>query len=131
MYRTLALQSYICPKQRSARPRPWRVVTTCWLAPPPCANRATENLQRRAQILESRVRSKSPSPFNAGRPVIAAKAVGMARAALDESIRFARQHDLLARDRVRLTGVGARTRRHGAGMRCCAAAFAESGACAW
>ena len=39
--------------------------------------------------------------FNAGRPVIAANAVGMARAALDESIRFARQHDLLARDRVR------------------------------
>ncbi len=39
--------------------------------------------------------------FNAGRPVIAANAVGMARAALDESIRFARDHDLLGRDRVR------------------------------
>ncbi|MCG8589565.1 MAG: acyl-CoA dehydrogenase family protein [Proteobacteria bacterium] len=39
--------------------------------------------------------------FNAGRPVIAANAVGMARAALDESIRFAREHELLARDRVR------------------------------
>jgi acyl-CoA dehydrogenase len=39
--------------------------------------------------------------FNAGRPVIAANAVGMARAALDESIRFARDHDLLQRDRVR------------------------------
>ncbi len=39
--------------------------------------------------------------FNAGRPVIAANAVGMARAALDESIRFAREHDLLAKDRVR------------------------------
>ncbi len=39
--------------------------------------------------------------FNAGRPVIAANAVGMARAALDEAIRFARAHDLLGRDRVR------------------------------
>ena len=39
--------------------------------------------------------------FNAGRPVIAANAVGIARAALDESIRFARDHDLLGRDRVR------------------------------
>jgi acyl-CoA dehydrogenase len=39
--------------------------------------------------------------FNAGRPVIAANAVGIARAALDESIRFARDTDLLGRDRVR------------------------------
>ena len=39
--------------------------------------------------------------FNAGRPVIAANAVGMARAALDESIRFARDHGLLGHDRVR------------------------------
>jgi acyl-CoA dehydrogenase len=39
--------------------------------------------------------------FNAGRPVIASNAVGMARAALDASIRFAREHDLLARERVR------------------------------
>lgn len=39
--------------------------------------------------------------FNAGRPAIAANAVGMARAALDESIRFARDHDLVRRDRVR------------------------------
>ncbi|MGI9591516.1 MAG: acyl-CoA dehydrogenase family protein, partial [Myxococcota bacterium] len=39
--------------------------------------------------------------FNAGRPVIAANAVGMARAALDESLRFARSHDLLGRERVR------------------------------
>ena len=39
--------------------------------------------------------------FNAGRPQIAANAVGMARAALDESIRFARENDLLGRDRVR------------------------------
>lgn len=39
--------------------------------------------------------------FNAGRPIIGANAVGMARAALDEAMRFAREHDLLARDRVR------------------------------
>jgi acyl-CoA dehydrogenase len=39
--------------------------------------------------------------FNAGRPIIGANAVGMARAALDETLRFAREHDLLARDRVR------------------------------
>jgi acyl-CoA dehydrogenase len=39
--------------------------------------------------------------FNAGRPIIGANAVGMARAALDETLRFARDHDLLGRDRVR------------------------------
>ena len=39
--------------------------------------------------------------FNAGRPQIAANAVGMARAALDESIRFAKENDLLGQDRVR------------------------------
>jgi len=39
--------------------------------------------------------------FNAGRPVIAANAVGMARAALDEAIRFAREHGLVDRERVR------------------------------
>ncbi len=39
--------------------------------------------------------------FNAGRPAIAANAVGMARAALDEAIRTAREHGLLGRDRVR------------------------------
>ncbi len=39
--------------------------------------------------------------FNAGRPVIASNAVGMARAALDESIRYASDHDLLDRERVR------------------------------
>ena len=39
--------------------------------------------------------------FNAGRPVIGAMAVGMGRAALDESLRFAREHDLLDRVRVR------------------------------
>ncbi len=39
--------------------------------------------------------------FNAGRPIIAANAVGMARAALDESIAFACEHDLLGDARVR------------------------------
>ena len=39
--------------------------------------------------------------FNAGRPVIAANAVGIGRAALDEAMRFAREHDLLGRTRVR------------------------------
>ncbi len=39
--------------------------------------------------------------FNAGRPVIGANAVGMARAALDEALRFARETRLLDRDRVR------------------------------
>ena len=41
------------------------------------------------------------STFNAGRPVIAANAVGIGRAALDEVIRFAREHDLLVDSRVR------------------------------
>ncbi len=39
--------------------------------------------------------------FNAGRPVIAANSVGIGRAALDEALAFAREHDLLARERVR------------------------------
>lgn len=39
--------------------------------------------------------------FNAGRPIIGAMAVGMGRAALDESIRFAREAGLLERERVR------------------------------
>jgi len=39
--------------------------------------------------------------FNAGRPVIAANAVGMGRAALDETLAFAREHDLLRSARVR------------------------------
>ncbi|MFT5695977.1 MAG: acyl-CoA dehydrogenase [Myxococcota bacterium] len=39
--------------------------------------------------------------FNAGRPVIGAQAVGMARAALDETIQFAKDHNLEKRDRVR------------------------------
>ena len=39
--------------------------------------------------------------FNAGRPVIAANAVGMARAALDEAIRFARDCELTGHERVR------------------------------
>jgi acyl-CoA dehydrogenase len=41
------------------------------------------------------------STFNAGRPVIAANAVGIGRAALDEVIRFAREQDWLERPRVR------------------------------
>ncbi len=39
--------------------------------------------------------------FNAGRPQIAANAVGIGRAALDESLAFAREHGLLVRVRVR------------------------------
>jgi acyl-CoA dehydrogenase len=39
--------------------------------------------------------------FNAGRPIIAANAVGMGRAALDEALAFAREHELLHRERVR------------------------------
>jgi acyl-CoA dehydrogenase len=39
--------------------------------------------------------------FNAGRPVIAANAVGIGRAALDEAIRFAQEHDRLEDARVR------------------------------
>jgi acyl-CoA dehydrogenase len=39
--------------------------------------------------------------FNAGRPVIAANAVGMGRAVLDEALAFARAHSLLSDVRVR------------------------------
>ncbi len=39
--------------------------------------------------------------FNAGRPIIAANAVGIGRAALDEALSFAREHDLLGDARVR------------------------------
>jgi acyl-CoA dehydrogenase len=39
--------------------------------------------------------------FNAGRPVIAANSVGIGRAALDESLAFAREHALLGDVRVR------------------------------
>jgi acyl-CoA dehydrogenase len=39
--------------------------------------------------------------FNAGRPIIAANAVGIGRAALDEALAFAREHDLLRDARVR------------------------------
>jgi len=39
--------------------------------------------------------------FNAGRPIIAANAVGMGRAALDEALAFARENELLGRERVR------------------------------
>jgi acyl-CoA dehydrogenase len=39
--------------------------------------------------------------FNATRPTVAAMAVGMGRAALDESLRFAREHGLLRESRAR------------------------------
>jgi acyl-CoA dehydrogenase len=39
--------------------------------------------------------------FNAGRPVVAANCVGMGRAAVDEALAFAREHDLLGDVRVR------------------------------
>ena len=39
--------------------------------------------------------------FNAGRPIIGAMAVGMGRAALDESMRFAQDTGLIKRERVR------------------------------
>jgi len=39
--------------------------------------------------------------FNAGRPMIAANSVGIGRAALDEAVRFARDHDRLGDSRVR------------------------------
>jgi len=39
--------------------------------------------------------------FNAGRPVIAANAVGIGRAALDEAVAFAREHDRVDDPRVR------------------------------
>ncbi len=39
--------------------------------------------------------------FNAQRPVIAANAVGIGRAALDATLEFAREHDLIKQERVR------------------------------
>ncbi len=39
--------------------------------------------------------------FNAGRPVVAANAVGVGRAALDEALAFAHEHDMLADARTR------------------------------
>ncbi len=50
--------------------------------------------------------------FNAGRPVIAANAVGIGRAALDEALGFAREHRLLddARVRDRLERIARRLR---------------------
>jgi acyl-CoA dehydrogenase len=39
--------------------------------------------------------------FNAGRPIVAANAVGIGRAALDEALSFARSHDLLKDVRIR------------------------------
>jgi acyl-CoA dehydrogenase len=39
--------------------------------------------------------------FNAGRPIVAANCVGVGRAAIDEALAFAREHDLLGDTRVR------------------------------
>jgi len=39
--------------------------------------------------------------FNAGRPIVAANAVGIGRAALDEALDFAREHELLGSERTR------------------------------
>ena len=39
--------------------------------------------------------------FNAGRPMIAANAVGIGRAAVDEAMSFAREHELMGDPRVR------------------------------
>ncbi|MEE3328932.1 MAG: acyl-CoA dehydrogenase family protein, partial [Myxococcota bacterium] len=39
--------------------------------------------------------------FNAGRPIVAANAVGIGRAALDEALRFATEHELTSDARVR------------------------------
>jgi acyl-CoA dehydrogenase len=51
--------------------------------------------------------------FNAGRPIIAAQAVGMARSVLDEAISFAKIHDLTKKDRVRdrIEGIARRVRK--------------------
>jgi acyl-CoA dehydrogenase len=61
-----------------------------------------------ANLLGGEARSESSAgfktamrTFNAGRPIIAANAVGMGRAALDEALAFAREGDLLRRERVR------------------------------
>jgi acyl-CoA dehydrogenase len=61
-----------------------------------------------ANLLGGEARSESSAgfktamrTFNAGRPIIAANAVGIGRAALDEALAFARENDLLRRERVR------------------------------
>lgn len=61
-----------------------------------------------ANLLGGEERKKSGSgfkttmrTFNAGRPVVAANAVGIGRAALDEALSFAREHDRLRDPRVR------------------------------
>ena len=62
--------------------------------------------------------------FNAGRPVVAANSVGMGRAALDEALAFAREHDLLGdarvRDRLERSPASSRWRA------CCACGLAGS-----
>lgn len=61
-----------------------------------------------ANLLGGEERYENPSGFrsamkvfNAGRPVVAANAVGMGRAALDEALEFAREHDRLDDPRTR------------------------------
>jgi acyl-CoA dehydrogenase len=61
-----------------------------------------ENLLGGERRTEQRAGFKTAmATFNAGRPVIAANAVGIGRAALDEALHFAREHDLLGDVRVR------------------------------
>jgi acyl-CoA dehydrogenase len=61
-----------------------------------------DNLLGGEERYEKRAGFKSAmGTFNAGRPRIAANSVGIGRAALDESLAFAREHDLLGDPRVR------------------------------
>ncbi|MBW2279710.1 MAG: acyl-CoA dehydrogenase family protein [Deltaproteobacteria bacterium] len=60
------------------------------------------NLLGGEERYQSRAGFKSAmGTFNAGRPMIAANSVGIGRAALDEALTFARDHDLLGDPRVR------------------------------
>jgi len=61
--------------------------------------------------------------FNATRPAIAAMAVGMGRAALDESLRFAREQGLLRDARVRDRLERVRRKLHAARLLCWRAAW--------
>ena len=61
-----------------------------------------EPARRRGSTTRARAGFKSAMrTFNATRPMIAAIAVGIGRAALDEALAFAREHDLLGDARVR------------------------------
>ncbi len=60
------------------------------------------NLLGGEERYQSRAGFKSAmGTFNAGRPMIAANSVGIGRAALDEALAFAREHDMLGDPRVR------------------------------